>query len=102
MNENVEYDANYQDLQQGNNDIVKTVNSINDSINNANKIANELNSESSFSGPIADYCLNTWNNIQNITINDNSNLVSSAHTINNINTNYQVNDKETGESVGNV
>ena len=60
--------TNYNDLDAGTQTLVKTVSTINDYINEGNKIVTDLNNESTFYGPIAEYCLSTWNKIQNITI----------------------------------
>ena len=99
MNDNTEYKASYKDLEAGSNDIVKTVNSINESINNANKIVSDIHTEPIFYGPIADYCQNTWNKIQNITINNTANLTDSSKTLNNVSNNYQSSDTKTGDEI---
>ena len=92
VNDNTTFGVTYADLEAGSNDIVNTVSSINESIDNANRIVTDINNEGTFSGPLADYCLNVWNRVQNITIDHTELLSNSSNTLSNVGSNYEITD----------
>lgn len=96
------YNADYNDLSKGVEDIEGAVKNVNESINECNGIIKDIFNESTFMGPFADYCYGTWNGLQELTVSTNSTLDTSAKVLDSNSEAYQESDKATGEKVGSV
>ncbi len=99
---NNDYNVDYNDLNSGSRTINKNANEINSIIDKVNREVDLVCDSSSFSGPVADYCLNTWKSIKVTTNKDTQNIASSAVSLDKINEVYQQSDAQVGNDVGDV
>lgn len=96
------YDVNYDDLTSSTQTLNKTSEEMNRILEKASQIMNETCGGEIFKGPAADYSLNTWNQVSNITQKTNNSYVATGNSLNNINEYYQQTDEEVGEKAGDI
>lgn len=96
------YNADYQDLSQGVDDIQKAVTGINDSIQECNTIIKDIFNEATFYGPFADYCHGTWTDLATLTMNTNNTLNTSSAVLEQTSENYAASDAAVSEKVGDI
>ena len=97
-----EYNAVYNEIDSGVNTISNTVSNINNSINDCNNIMKSVFDESTFSGPMADFCHGSWSNISEMTMLTNSVLDNSSKVLNQNNLAYQTSDRNESNKVSGV
>ena len=96
------YDVNYDDLNSSTQTLNKTSEEMNRILEKAGKLMNETCGGDIFTGPAADYSLNTWNQVNNITQKTSNDYVTTGTSLNNINEYYQQTDDEVGKKAGDI
>lgn len=97
-----DYNTVYNEMDEGVNTISNTVKNINQSINDCNNIIKGVFDDSTFSGPMADYCHGGWSDLSEMTLTTNSTLNSSASVLNQNNQAYKDSDKSVEDKVSGV
>lgn len=101
-NGDLSYNVDYNDIDNGVQNIEDAVKDVNESLNECNKVIGDIFTESTFAGPFADYCYGTWNGLSELTVQTNTKLDASAQVLNNNSVAYAESDKNTGEKVGGI
>ena len=99
---NNDYKINYDDAAGGVNTINKTSEGINEIVEKTDKNMQSTLDSEIFSGPLADYALNTWDRIKELAQNNSNDVARSGRSLNNISEAYHQTDQESGERAGNV
>jgi len=93
---------NYNNLTDSANTMVNTVNELNDSTNTSSKDINNLMDANTFSGPIANYCADVWQNIGTMNNNSTTVLKNNASNLVNVQNNYEETDKNSIKDINNI
>ncbi len=99
---NNDYKIDYNDASSGINTLNKTSEGINEIVDKTDRNMNSTFDTELFSGPLSNYCQNTWNAIKTVAQANSKNISTSGRSLNNISEVYQKSDQEVGESVGKV
>ena len=92
----------YSDMASSANQMMSTMKTMSDDITSNDKYVKDVFSGDGFRGPIADYLGNLFDEINNGTINNVSNLGKNADSLNQITQSYQDADKKSSDGIGGV
>lgn len=92
----------YSNIENSSRNIIDTANAMSGNLEDASHSMQSIYNESSFSGPIADHCIEALDIINRATINNIDHFVNNASTMDKINQGYVETDKKVEENVGGV
>ena len=99
MGQNEIHVESYDELTGSANDMVSTMNTLNDDITYIDQYVKDVFSDDSFQGRAAEYLDETWSSINSNAMNGISKLRQNADTLDKMNHNYANADKESANGI---